>query len=303
MGIQDRDYYREGSGRFFEAWGRQGATVWLIVITSVIFFVQCLSKPPWESPLVEIGCYSYPKIVEGEVWRLLTPLFLHGGLWHFFFNMLVLYWAGTILEELYGSREFLAFYLLGGCLRELRQPRSARKCLGVTATWNRRERGRDGDARTVRLPLSVAAGIHLVHSADARVGLGRGLRWARWTRCGGNRPGRHRVYRPPRWRTVRGAVLPDRDTVHAAVLAVAPRTRGESGRSFASFRHPNRTTLPNRSVPLWKASRDPKKRLTSLDAKVDQVLAKVSKHGQESLTPEEREILFKASELYKKRRK
>jgi hypothetical protein len=41
----------------------------------------------------------------------------------------------------------------------------------------------------------------------------------------------------------------------------------------------------------------------NLEAKVDQVLEKVSKHGQESLTPEERDILFKASELYKKRRK
>jgi hypothetical protein len=40
-----------------------------------------------------------------------------------------------------------------------------------------------------------------------------------------------------------------------------------------------------------------------LEAKLDAVLEKVSKYGQESLTPEEREILFKASELYKKRRK
>jgi hypothetical protein len=41
----------------------------------------------------------------------------------------------------------------------------------------------------------------------------------------------------------------------------------------------------------------------NLEAKVDAVLEKVSKFGQESLTAEEREILFKASELYKKRRK
>jgi hypothetical protein len=40
-----------------------------------------------------------------------------------------------------------------------------------------------------------------------------------------------------------------------------------------------------------------------LEARLDAVLDKVSKHGEESLTPEEREILFKASELYKKRRK
>src|SRR5205807_6334426 len=40
-----------------------------------------------------------------------------------------------------------------------------------------------------------------------------------------------------------------------------------------------------------------------LEARVDRLLEKVSKHGQESLTPEERELLFRASELYKSRRK
>jgi hypothetical protein len=36
---------------------------------------------------------------------------------------------------------------------------------------------------------------------------------------------------------------------------------------------------------------------------LDAVLEKVSKYGKESLSPEEREILVRASELYKKRRK
>jgi hypothetical protein len=40
-----------------------------------------------------------------------------------------------------------------------------------------------------------------------------------------------------------------------------------------------------------------------LEAKLDKVLEKVSKHGRDSLTPEEREILVRASELYKNRRK
>ena len=39
-----------------------------------------------------------------------------------------------------------------------------------------------------------------------------------------------------------------------------------------------------------------------LEAKLDQVLEKVQKHGKESLTEPEREILLKASEIYKKRR-
>ena len=47
----------------------------------------------------------------------------------------------------------------------------------------------------------------------------------------------------------------------------------------------------------------PREKGEEIEAKVDAVLAKVSKFGQESLTPEEREILFKASEIYKQRRK
>ena len=47
----------------------------------------------------------------------------------------------------------------------------------------------------------------------------------------------------------------------------------------------------------------PRERGDDIESKVDAVLAKVSMMGQESLTPEEREILFRASELYKKKRK
>jgi hypothetical protein len=39
-----------------------------------------------------------------------------------------------------------------------------------------------------------------------------------------------------------------------------------------------------------------------LEAKLDHVLEKVSQYGRESLTPEEREILLRASEIYKRRR-
>ncbi len=39
-----------------------------------------------------------------------------------------------------------------------------------------------------------------------------------------------------------------------------------------------------------------------LDAKLDAVLEKLSRHGRESLTDPEREILQRASEIYKKKR-
>ena len=54
------------------------------------------------------------KTVEaGQVWRLLTSSFCHDryAIWHLVFNMLLLYWFGQRLEQMYGSTEFLLFYL------------------------------------------------------------------------------------------------------------------------------------------------------------------------------------------------
>ncbi len=50
---------------------------------------------------------------KAQVWRILTHAFCHDrfGIWHILFNMLFLYWFGKTLESMYGSREFLLFYL------------------------------------------------------------------------------------------------------------------------------------------------------------------------------------------------
>ena len=41
------------------------------------------------------------------------------GVWHILFNMLFLYWFGRMLEPLYGSREFLLFYLTAAVVASL----------------------------------------------------------------------------------------------------------------------------------------------------------------------------------------
>jgi membrane associated rhomboid family serine protease len=54
------------------------------------------------------------------VWQLVTYAFVHQDLWHLFFNMLQLYFFGTMLESIVGSRRFAVFYtaafLIGGVL-------------------------------------------------------------------------------------------------------------------------------------------------------------------------------------------
>ena len=66
-------------------------------------------------------------VAQGEVWRLLTAAFLHGGLMHMAFNMYALYLFGPRLEREVGSVPFAALYvaaaLAGGAAFYLSEPR------------------------------------------------------------------------------------------------------------------------------------------------------------------------------------
>lgn len=53
-------------------------------------------------------------VLQGEIWRLFTSMFLHGGFGHIIMNMLALYFFGMILEPMIGSRKFLIVYITGG---------------------------------------------------------------------------------------------------------------------------------------------------------------------------------------------
>jgi len=54
------------------------------------------------------------EIIGGEWWRLITPVFLHAGLLHFFFNSFLLIYLGPIVEEIFGTARFWVIYLACG---------------------------------------------------------------------------------------------------------------------------------------------------------------------------------------------
>ena len=53
-------------------------------------------------------------IVQGQLWRLFTPMFLHGGIAHIALNMYALLAFGPQLERYYGHGRYLALYLVSG---------------------------------------------------------------------------------------------------------------------------------------------------------------------------------------------
>jgi len=66
---------------------------------------------------IKLGAvYPYPIFVHHEWWRLITAMFLHGGLIHIGFNMMTLMQFGPAVEELYGSPRFLFLYTVTGAV-------------------------------------------------------------------------------------------------------------------------------------------------------------------------------------------
>lgn len=67
-------------------------------------------------PLIDqLGLNKY-LVAHGEWYRLITVTLVHDptSFLHLFFNMYALYYAGTLVERLYGSRLMLVFYVLCG---------------------------------------------------------------------------------------------------------------------------------------------------------------------------------------------
>ncbi len=60
-------------------------------------------------------------IKKGELWRLITPIFIHHGTMHILFNMIWLYQLGKLIENRYGSFKFLMLVLLTAAISNLFQ--------------------------------------------------------------------------------------------------------------------------------------------------------------------------------------
>jgi membrane associated rhomboid family serine protease len=60
-----------------------------------------------------LGLY-FPKSESFKPVQIITHMFMHAGIWHLFFNMYALYIFGQVLENVWGPKRFLIYYMICG---------------------------------------------------------------------------------------------------------------------------------------------------------------------------------------------
>lgn len=85
---------------------------YLLIANVAVFLVQ-MALPALRLERL-FGLVPYAIAHNLHVWQVVTYMFLHGGFWHIFFNMLTLWMFGSDLERQWGTRGFLKFYFVTG---------------------------------------------------------------------------------------------------------------------------------------------------------------------------------------------
>jgi rhomboid protease GluP len=85
----------------------------IIVIHILLYLLTALPIFPGKS-LFELLAGVNLYVVNGEYWRLVTPIFMHAGFAHMLFNSFSLVLFGPALEQLLGRTKFILMYLITG---------------------------------------------------------------------------------------------------------------------------------------------------------------------------------------------
>jgi len=85
------------------------ATYAILAITVAVSFI---AFQPAGQDLLTALWLDKGGLAEGELWRLVSPVLVHGSLMHLLFNMYFLYLVGPLVEQLHGSARFVLFYVL-----------------------------------------------------------------------------------------------------------------------------------------------------------------------------------------------
>ena len=91
--------------------GRVSEIVKHLIIINIIFFVASIV---FGELMYDLFAMHYPKNSDFIIWQPITHMFMHGDISHILFNMFGLWMFGTPLEQMWGKKKFIFYYLSAG---------------------------------------------------------------------------------------------------------------------------------------------------------------------------------------------
>jgi membrane associated rhomboid family serine protease len=86
----------------------------ILIINVILFVAQELIRQVAKVDIAQYLALAPLNTVYFKPYQFITYMFMHGSLSHIFFNMFGVYMFGSILENIWGAKRFLNFYLLCG---------------------------------------------------------------------------------------------------------------------------------------------------------------------------------------------
>jgi len=290
MGLYDRDYERERNyyddRPGFQLGGQLSVTSKLIIVMFAVYLLQILTETSGDWVTNTFSLHADVLRRPWHVYQLLTYGFLHdvNDLRHIVFNMITLWFFGRPVEERYGGREFLAFFLIAIIVAGL--------------VWLSTELAAYQTLAANHTMLGASGGIAAVLILFA-------MNYPRQTVLF--------MFIIPMKMWVLAIILVAVDTfgfVHRTEGVAFAAHLGGAGFGYLYYRWGRSlgNWLPNGNF-LKRLQPGPKLRVHDPDQgdaderRMDEILKKIQDHGQDSLTRAERRFLEKASRKYQQRRR
>ena len=85
-----------------------------LIIINFLFWVASLALPRVGIDLTALLGLHFPLAPDFNIIQLVSYMFMHAGFSHIFFNMFAVYMFGRVLENVWGPKRFLIFYMVTG---------------------------------------------------------------------------------------------------------------------------------------------------------------------------------------------